>query len=209
MTCGELHIKTNDQRHRLIMPQLLLFTSAIMLLSVLNYSHGSVEIKRPVILLAASVFALIDFKKIKEFSVIAKIILLYIIEMFFNRMSGRVFHIQSFTIHLSLTAMLPLAVSFVFCKFQKLKALSIETNDLLKSWAVIFAIIVLHMLFLFPLLKNTYGYGYAHNFGVLANMCLYFLVFVFSWDQLKSIYFRRITAMVLTVLFLAIVVKGL
>lgn len=209
MTCGELHIKTDDQRHRLGMPQLLLFTSSIMLLSVLNFSHSPVEIKRPVILLVASVFALINFKKIKEFSVIAKIILLYIIEMFFNRMSGRVFHIQSFTIHLSLTAMLPLAVSFVFCKFQKSKASSVETNDLLKSWAVVFAVIVLHMLFLFPLLKNTYGYGYEHNFGILANMCLYFLVFVFLWDQLENIYFRRIGAIVLTVFFLAIVVKGL
>jgi len=209
MTCGELHIKTDDQRHRLSMPQLLLFTSAIMLLSVLNYSHGSVEIKKPVILLAASVFSLFNFEKSNRFSVIAKIILLYTIEMFFNQLSGRVFHIQSFSIHLSLTAMVPLAASFVLSKFQKSKLSSLKTNDLLKSWAIVFAVIVLHMLLLFLLLKQIYGYGYDHNFGVLANMCLYFLVFVFSWEQLESICLRRITAMVSTVFFIVIIVKGL
>ena len=209
MTSGELHTKTDDRRYWLDTPQLFLFTSSIILLSVLNFSHSSVEIKRPVVLLAASVFSLFNFEKSREISVIAKIILLYIIEMFFNQLSWRFAHIQSFSISLSLIAMVPLAASFIFSKFQKSKLSPIETNDLLKSWAVVFAVIVLHMLFLFLLLKKIYGYRYDHNFGVLANMCLYFLVFVFSWEQLKSICLRRITAMVLTVFFIVIMVKGL
>lgn len=208
MTDGKLHIKTETQRCWLDMPQLFFFTSAIILLSALNLFRSSVEIKRPAILLAASILALFNFEKSREISVIAKIILLYIIEMFFNQLSGRVFHIRSFSIHLSLIAMIPLAGSFVFSKFQKSKLSSLETNDLLKSWAVVFAVIVLHMLFLFLLLKKIYGYGYDHNFGVLANMCLYFLVFVFSWEQLKSICLRRIAAIVLTVFFIVIMVKG-
>ena len=128
--------------------------------------------------------------------------------MFFNQLSGRVFHIQSFSIHLSLIAMIPLAASFIFSKFQKSKLSSLETNDLLKSWAAIFAVIVLHMLLLFLLLKKIYGYGYDHDFAVLANMCLYFLVFILSWEQLENICLRRITAMVLTVFFIVIMAKG-
>ncbi len=105
--------------------------------------------------------------------------------------------------------MVPLAASFVFSKFRKSKLSSLETNDLLKSWAVVFAGIILHLLFLFLPLKQIYGYGYDYNFAVLANMCLYFLVFVFSWEQLKSIHLRRIAGIVLTVFFIVIMVKGL
>lgn len=209
MTSGELHTKTDDRRYWLDTPQLFLFTSSIILLSVLNFFHSSIEMKRPVVLLAASVFALFNLKKSSRFSVIAKVVLLYIIEIFFNQLSGRVVHLRSYSIHLPLIALIVLAGSFVFSKFQKSKLSPIETNDLLKSWAVVFAVIVLHMLLLFLLLKKIYGYGYDHNFGVLANMCLYFLVFVFSWEQLKSIHLRRIAAIVLTVFFIVIMVKGL
>ena len=208
MTGVKLHSKTKNQRCWLDTPQLLLFISSIILLSVLNLSHSSVEIKRPVVLLAASVFSLFNFEKSSRFSVITKIILLYIIEMFFNQLSGRVFHIRSFSIDISLIAMLPLAASFIFSKFRKSKLSSLETNDLLKSWAAVFAVIVLHMLLLFLLLKEIYGYGYDHNFGVLANMCLYFLVFVFSWQQLQNICLRRITAIILTVFFVISMVMG-
>jgi hypothetical protein len=196
-------------KYRLYMPQLLFFTSAIILLLALNFSRSSIEIKRPAILLAGSILALFNFEKSSRFSVITQIILLYIIEMFFNQLSTRVFHIRSFSIHLSLIVMLPLAASFIFSKFRKSKLSSLETNDLLKSWAAVFTVIVLHMLLLFWLLKKIYGYGYDHNFGVLANMCLYFLVFVFSWQQLESICLRRITAMVFGVFFIVIMVRGL
>ena len=209
MTGGKLNSQTNGRMCRLYLLQMFFFTSAIILLSVLNFSHSYVEIKRPVILLAASVFGLFNFEKSGKFSVIAKIILLYIIEMFFNQMSGRVFHIQSFSISLSLIAMVPLAASFICSRFRKPRILSVDRNDAFKNWSVVFSVIVLHMLLLFLLLKQIYGYGYDRNFGVLANMCLYFLVFVFSWEQLKNICLRRIAAMVLAVFFIAIMVKGL
>jgi len=194
--------------YRLYMPQLLFFTSAIILLLALNFSRSSIEIKRLAILLAGSILALFNFEKSNRFSVITKIFLLYIIEMFFNQLSGRVFHIQSYSIHLSLVAMVPLAASFIFSKFRKSKLSSLETNDLFKSWVAVFAVIVLHMLFLLLLLSKIYGYGYDHNFGVLANMCLYFLVFVFLWEQLENICLRRITAIILTVFFVISMVMG-
>lgn len=208
MTSGELHTKTDDRSCRLDTPQLFLFTSSIIILSVLNFSHSSVEIKRPVVLLAASVFSLFNFEKSSKFSVITKIILLYIIEMFFNQLSGSFVHIRSLSINLSSVAMAPLAVSFICSRFRKSQLVSADTTDLFKSWAVVFAGIILHMLFLFLLLSNIYGYGCDHNFVVLANMCLYSLVFVFSWQQLENICLRRITAIVSVVFFVVTMVGG-
>ena len=197
MTIGKLHTS-----------QLLLFTSSVILLSVLNLSNSSVVIQRPVILLAAAVFSLFNFERSNRLSVIAKIILLYIIEMLFNQLSGRFVHIGAFSISLPLIVMIPLTASFAFSKLRKSKGVSIETNELLKSWGVVFIVIVLHILFLFLLLKKTYGYGYDHNFAVLANICLYFLVFIFTWQQLDNIYLRRITVIVLTAFFVVSMVMG-
>ena len=208
MTGGELHTKTDGRMGRLYMPRLFFFTSSIILLSALNFSRNPVEIKIPAVLLTASVFALFNFGRSSKISVITKIILLYIIEMFFNQLSGRFVHIRSFSINLSLIAMVPLAVSFICSGFRKSKIVSVDTNGLLKSWAVVFTGMILHMLFLFVLLSNIYGYGYDQNFAVLANMCLYFLVFVFSWQQLENICLRRITAIVSTVFFAVTMIKG-
>lgn len=208
MNSGELNTKTDDRSCRPGTPQLLLFTSSIIILSILNLSHSSVEIKRPVVLLAASVFSLFNFEKSGRFSVITKIILLYIIEMFFNQLSGSFVHIRSLSINLSSVAMVPLAVSFICFRFRKSQLASADTTDLFKSWAVVFAGIILHMLFLFLLLSNIYGYGSDHNFAVMANMCLYSLVFVFSWQQLENTCLRRITSIVLTVFFVAAMIGG-
>lgn len=191
------------------MLQLFFFTAAIILLATLNFTHTSIEIKRPAILLAASVFALFHFKKSSRLSIVAKIIPLYIIEMFFNQLSGRVFHIRSFSIHLSLIALAPLAASFLLSRFRKPKlSAAIETSDLLKSWMLVFAVIIFHMLLLFLLLGNIYSYGYEHNFAVLANMCLYFLVFIFSWQQLENIRFRQYIAAIIAVLLSIITITG-
>jgi hypothetical protein len=208
MTAAQLHIKTGAQRHWLDISGLFFFASAIILLSVLNFFHSLIEIKRPAILLTASIFALIRFKESKAFSILQKIILLYMIGMLFNQLSEGFVHIRSFSIHLSLIAMMPLAASFICFQFQKLKRSSIETNDLLTSWTVVFGIIILHMLFLFLLLKNIYGYGYERYFDVLANLCLYFLTFIFTWEQIDNIYIHRITAINFIVFFMLIMIKG-
>ncbi len=208
MTSDELHTKPDDRRYWLDTPQLFLFTSSIILLSVLNFSHSSVEIKSPVVLLAASVFTLFNFEKSSRFSVITKTILLYIIEMFFNQLSGSFVHIRSLSINLSSVAMVPLAVSFICSRFRKSQLASADTTDLLKSWAVVFAGIILHMLFLILLLSSIYGYGCDHNFAVLANMCLYSLVFVFSWQQLENTCLRRITSIVSAVFFVVTMIRG-
>ena len=208
MTNGKLHTKTEPQRYWLDTPHLFFFTSSIILLSVLNFSGGAVEIRRPVILLAGSLFSLLNFGRNSSVSVITKIILLYTIEMFFNQLSGRFVHVGSFSVRLSLIALVPLVVSFICSRFGQSRDAPVDSNDLLKSWAFVFAAVSLHMLFLFILLKNIYGYGYDHNVSVLANMCLYFLVFVFTWGQLEQTNFRRITALIFVIVFIVIMVKG-
>lgn len=212
MTNMGLHTEFN--KRWLKIAQFALFVFALIAWSVLCFFYRTVEIKRPLILLAASVFALFNFKKVSELCLIQKIALLYIIEMQFNQLSLQFVHIQSasrdISVSLALIVLAPLSAAFVCKRLHEGKTFNVETNDMLKSWAVVFAIIMSHMLFLFLLLKNFYGYGYEHTPNVLANMCLYFPVFLFSWDQLANIHLRRIAAIVLTAFFVAmIIIKGL
>lgn len=208
MTGSNRYAKSDIRRCWLYIPQLFFCTSAIILLSALNLSGYSIEIKRPGILLVASIFVLFNFEKSNRLSIVAKIILLYIIEMFFNQLSGRFFHIRSFSIHLSLFAIAPLMASFIYSIFSKPNFEIFTADKLAKSWMVVFAILVLHMVFLFILLKNIYGYGYDRTFAVFANMCLYFLVFIFIWKPLEQIKFRRITAIIFATFFVVIMIKG-
>jgi hypothetical protein len=205
---GKPGTRTDIQTYWLFIPQVLFFITAMVLLAALTFSNNIVEIKRPVILLAGSVFVMFGFARYKSLSVITKIIILYIIAMFFNQLSERFVHIGLFSVHLSLIAMIPLALSFICFNVQQSQLSSVDTNDLLKSWAVVFTVVILHLLLLFILLKNIYGYGYDHNLAVLANMCLYFLVFIFSWRQLEQISVRRITALIFAVFFVVIMVRG-
>lgn len=207
MTHSELLMKTGIQRHWLKTPQLLFFAFVIILLSVSNFYISSIEIKRPAILLVCSLFTLFNFSD-NRLATISKITLLYIIEMFFNQISEKVFHVGTFSIHLSLMVLVPLAISFVLYKFKKTNTIFTATTDILLSWGIIFIVIILHMLFLFVLLKIIYGYGYDHNFAILANICLYFLVFIFSWQQLENIGLRRITSLIFTIFFLVKTIKG-
>jgi hypothetical protein len=186
--------------------QLTLFVSAVFALSILSFFHPGIEIRRPAVFLAASLLALFKFKDSNSFSILQKIILLYMIGILFNQLDESFVRLRSFSIHLSLIAMIPLAISFICFKFQN--RLSATTSNLLTSWAVVFAIIMLHLLFLFLPLKNIYGYGYEHYFDVLANLCLYFLVFIFAWEQLDNLYIHRFTAISFIVFFMLIMIKG-
>ncbi len=199
--------RPNVQTYWLFIPQVLFFITAMVLLAALTFSNNVVEIKRPVILLAGSVFALFNFEGCNRYSVIIKIILLYIIEMLFNQLSGRLVHIGPFSVHLSLIALVPLAVSFICSRVGQSQPATLDTKNLLKSWAIVFAIVIVHMLLLFIPLKSIYGYGCEHNLSILANMCLYFLVFIFVWRQLDKTSFRRITALILTAFFVVIMVR--
>lgn len=191
-----------------ILIQFTLFVSAMIGLSILSFFHHATEIRRPAVFLAASLLVLFQFKENNAFSILQKIILFYMIGMLFNQLNESFVHLQSFSIHLSLIVMIPLAISFICFKFKKSNRSFIETNALLTSWTVVFGIIILHMLFLFLLLKYIYGYGYDRYFNVLANLCLYFLIFIFTWEQLNNIYIRRSMAVSFIVFFTLIMIKG-
>jgi len=207
MTSNSHKLKTGV--HSCLYPaQLLFFTSAIITLSIMNIYHGTIEIKRPVILIAALLFAFLSHQKSCRLPVISKMIILYIIEMSFNQLTERYLRVQSISIRLSLIVIVPIAVSYVFFIFQNPRCLSLITNILFTSWSFVFAGIILQMLFLWMLLSSIYGYGYGHDYAVLANMCLYFLVFIFSWQQLENIYLNKIVGSVLAVFIIIMTVRG-
>ena len=177
--------RTDIQTHWLFVPHILLFITAIGLLAVLNFSGNAVEIRRPVILPAGSVIALFTFGKNSSFTLITKIILLYTIEMLFNQLSGRFVYIGSFSVHLPLIALVPLTVSFICFKVGQSQLTSVDTNDLLKSWGIVFVVIILHMLFLFILLIII-GIQFI-VLGLLAEI----LVRTYHESGNKRIYFTR------------------
>ena len=158
--------------------------------------------------MTAAIFASLDFKRFRGRAIIGKMILFYMIGLFFNQLSGKFVHIPPFSVNLSLAAMIPLAVSFMFSKFRKSNRPAIGASDMLKSFGIVFAILIVHAMFLFVLLKKTYGYGYERGFAVLANMCMYIIVFVLSWEQLEEIRFRRFAAISFAAFFIFMMVRG-
>ena len=205
---NKLHIKTVIQKYLLSILQIGFFALTAVLAAIMNLFSSTIEIKRPAILLTGSIFSLLCFKANENLAVISKIILLYIIEMLFNQVAGRFIRIGSFSISLSMAAIVPLAISFICHKFQETN-LTFKTCDLFKGWTAACAMITLHMLLLYVLLRSIYGYGYNHNFATAANLCLYFLVFLFSQKQLEQTNIRMITATIFIIMFVIKIVRGI
>lgn len=190
----------------------LLFVFALIAASVCCSYSRPVPIEKPLILLAGSIFASFNFKKLPNICLLQKITLLYLVGMLFNQLSQQFTQISlcqaSITIPISLIVLPLLAIGYVFRKINDTNTLIRHTNNLLSGWAVTFAVIIVHMIILSVFLKKFYGYGFEHNTGVLGSMCLYFLVFLFSWYQFENIRLRQITAAVLMILFLVLTVEN-
>ena len=190
---------------------LVIFLLAILMLVGMNISQTHIMIQRPFILLFGLAYVLFDCKKNRAFLVIEQVILLYMIEFLFKQLSERFFHFGVFSIQQSLLVMILLSISFMYTKIQRHRFTSTDSTEygyLLRSWGGIFGVILVHMLFLFTLLKSKYGYGYEYNISVLANMCMYFLVFIFTWEKLENVGLRRITAIILAVFLIVILARG-
>ena len=84
--------------------------------------------------------------------------------MLFYQLSQQFVHVQSSCINISVSlafiVLIPLSVALIFRKLYAGKTFAAETNDILNSWGLVFVIMASHMLLLFLLLKNYYGYGY-------------------------------------------------
>lgn len=157
-------------------------------------------VENPYILMLASVFVLLDFKEKPSVDKLQKIMLFYLVAVLVNQLSLQ--HLQislgktSLSVSRTLVILPFLAVGFVVHR----AALHLP-KDLLLGWMCTCLVIVSHMMLLFLLLKKFYGYGYEHNPGVLGNLCLYILVFIFSWQQLENLPLRRCLGAILVVVF--------
>lgn len=180
---------------------LLLF--AILLLPVLTSLYSSGRIDQPAILLIGAGFVLINSTN-HQIRTIQKFILLYIALMFFNQLANSHILVNSFAINSALIALIPLALSY--CLMQVSPHAGLTSNkDVLRSWLTGFAVIIVHMLVLWLLFNRFYGFGYENNFAVLANLCLYFLGFVFLWNQLDAFYISRFIAIFFMVYFIVLI----
>ncbi|MBC8482088.1 MAG: hypothetical protein H8D47_05425 [Planctomycetes bacterium] len=191
----------------------LFFLTGLVASAVLCLLYGNTEAKQPLVLIAACVFALIDFDKNPKLTLLQKIILVYLIELQFNITSQQFTQFgsgsSSIIISLAFIALLPFAAAFAFGLPASNMSISDDFNQLLKGFGGVFLITSLHMIFLFLLLKSFYKYGYEHNSSVIANICLYFAVFIFCWIQLKTKITRRFTAAISTLFWIIIFAKGI
>ena len=199
-------IKRNNKHHCLDMAGTLIYISAIIMSAILCLYSTPIKIERPFILLVAAIFTIFSFKRGHNLLLLQKIILLYLVEILFNQLSRQFIQIpfgrESITIQVSFITLLLLATGFILKKAGVGTTCNIVSGDIMLSWAAVFAAIIIHMSVLLLLLKRFYGYGSEHDGGVLAGLCLYFLVFLFSWSQFDHKHLRQITAMVLSILFL-------
>ena len=186
----------------------LIFATAIIVSNVLCFFMSRIRFENVFVLLLGSVFVLLNFKKSQKIVLLQKITLLYLIGVLFNELSLQFMQVplgpRSITVPLSLIILVPLTIGFALKKINRLNL--VDTYDLLPSWIVLFAVIIVHMAILFLLLKRFYGYGFEHNFAVFGGLCLYFLVFLFSWLQLENVRMRQFVTLVLAILFMALII---
>jgi len=186
----------------------LFFAASIIASTVLCFFVSRIRVEKAFILLLGSVFVLFNVKKSQKIILLQKITLLYLIGVLFNQLSLQFTQISSgrtnITVPLSLIILVPLAVGFALKKINRPNL--VDTDDLLAIWVVLFAVIILHIVILFLLLKRFYGYGFERNFAVLGGLFLYFLVFLFSWLQLENACMRQFMTLVLAILFTALII---
>ena len=178
-----------------------LFLSALLILSAICSYNTAIKIKRPLILLIASLFVLPNLEKHTKPFIIQKLILLYIIEMMFSQLTHAFFQFSSLDISLSILPLLPLSIAFILKQFQPAKKNSIDPPQLLKSWIIVFVIIIIHMLFLAFVLNKFYNFGTEHNTSVISCLSLGFIIFILCWDFLSDVRILRLTSVICSVFF--------
>ena len=169
-----------------------------------------VVIKRPVILLLASIFGLINFRKLQSLALLQKIVMLYLICVLFNQLSLQFVHFPlgqtRITFPASLGFLSLLLIGYILINRAQCNWLITTRNKgLFLSWGTSFVIIVVHVLLLILMLKKFYGHGYEHDLNVLGSLSLYFLVFFFSWPLLDVEFFRKVSAAVFAALYICLI----
>jgi len=187
------------------MVQFVLFAGVLVSLALNCYTHASIEIRRPIILCIASFLAMPRLRNAPRVTMLQNIALLYCIGVMFNQAALRFLHLQMGRTHLEVSLafilLLPLALQYLICKLRSSPSAPPDESDLHSSWYLLVIILLVHLLLLFIALKSVYGYGYEYSPAVLAALCLYFLVFLFTCEALRNKWYARTTALVCSCLW--------
>ncbi len=180
--------------------QFVLFTGALILLVYNCYAKASLEIRRPIILCVASLMALPRFRNTPVITLLQNVVLLYCIGVLFNQAALRFIRLQIGSTHLEISLafilLLPLTLQYAVYKLHASPSRTPEQPQLIRSGYLLATILLVHVLLLFFALKAIYGYGYEYSPAALAALCLYCLVFLFTWEALNSKWYAISTALI-------------
>jgi hypothetical protein len=171
-----------------------------------------IPIERPLILLLASLLVLAPFKS-EVLGTLQKITAFYLLTVPINELAWQNFPVSllsGVTVSYSAVVLMLCAAGFLLRRINSQNdRFGRDKKQLLPGWALAIGIIIGHMVVLTVLLSRFYGYGYENNLSVLGSLCLYLLLFIFVWEKLANLRFRRALGLVLAAFFcLKIFVNG-
>jgi len=169
---------------------IFLFFAALIVSMILMGTVPAIQIKRPWVLLVASLLGMLSIKRNSTF-LLQRIILAYFICMFLSQLAMEKFVIFGndirFVIPKSLIPFLLYAACFVIHSMKVSIKVKLKRNfNWYLLWVLAISIILLHMIFLWIFLKSVYGFGYENNINTLNNVLLYCLCFIFTWDVIHD-----------------------
>lgn len=176
------------------------------------FSISMVTVENPLILIFASISILVPFKS-ENLTTLQKIITLYLFAVLINLTTDYYIALSSLSIDASVSfSIVPLFLCTTGYLLDKLNSNNSRSNDrqstIFTAWLIALAVIILHMVFLVPILHKFYGYGYGHNLNTIGNLILYLLLAIVLWDKLGSIRFRQCTGTILTAFYLIVFVTN-
>lgn len=152
---------------------------------------GTISVNSIAVLLPATIFSLIPVKHISIVT-IQKLISIYLIFVLVEHASGYYFGIEFSNSHINFSASIPIIalclLSYLIGRFigKRESAYIAMDKELKAAWRLALAVLVLHILFLVPLLAGFYGYGYERSAVVLGRIFLYYFLFMSYWRPLSQ-----------------------
>jgi hypothetical protein len=183
---------------------------AVIISMVICFFADSTTLKHPEVLILASFLVLPRFARWPSLHILQKIITFYLTAFVMSQVSTEHFQVSfrhsNFTIAYTLVILLFFAAGFILSQLGRAhrnKSFFAEEKDLLTGWIVAIICMLCHMALLALMLNKFYGYGYEHDWSVVRNVCLYFLLFLFLWEQLSKVRLRQIIAVLSIALLIA------
>jgi putative peptidoglycan lipid II flippase len=171
-------------------------------------SENAISIQTPWILVAAAAFVLVPLARKTAVDIVQKLVAFYLVAVLVNETAPHYFRVSlpdgSANVSYSVAVMIPLALGAVLSRERLLSFAERTDKMVLLCWGAVGAIIVGHMVVCRAMLEKFYGYGYEHDWGVLGNLCLYFLLFLLLWKRFDSRAFRRVVGVILLAFYIAV-----